>query len=230
MRVLVIESAESGLRGLLARAGCIVDAADTGEEGFELARELDYDAILLDLDLPDMRGEAVLARLRRAGIHTAVLALADTPGSEGAVQSFNLGADDYIVRPFDPEELIARLHTAVRRARGFSQPIIRTGRLKLNLATRVLKVDGRAISLTAKEYAVLELLSLRKGAVISRPTLLDHLYGGMDEPESRTVDVHICHLRRKLAVACDGEAYIETCWGRGFMLVDPEPQTALIAA
>ncbi|RYE56263.1 MAG: response regulator transcription factor, partial [Hyphomicrobiales bacterium] len=138
------------------------------------------------------------------------------------VRSFGFGADDYVTKPFHREELVARIHAVVRRSKGHSQSVIRTGKLAVNLDAKTVEVDGARVHLTGKEYAMLELLSLRKGTTLTKEMFLNHLYGGMDEPELKIIDVFICKLRKKLSMATEGENYIETVWGRGYVLREPE--------
>jgi two-component system cell cycle response regulator CtrA len=205
---------------MLKQASMIVDAADTGEEAMELARLYDYDIVVLDLMLPDMEGYEVVRRLRAARIETPVLILSGMTKPQAKVKGFGMGADDYITKPFDQQELIARIQAIVRRAKGFSRPTLSVGPLLLNLASRDVTVAGRAVHLTGKEYAILELLTLRKGAVLTKEAFLNHLYGGIDEPEVKIIDVFICKLRKKLAQAGAPEL-IGTVWGRGYVLRDP---------
>jgi two-component system cell cycle response regulator CtrA len=134
-----------------------------------------------------------------------------------------LGADDYLTKPFHREELVARIHAIIRRSKGHAQSIIKTGRIAVNLDAKTVDVSGNTVHLTGKEYQMLELLSLRKGTTLTKEMFLNHLYGGMDEPELKIIDVFICKLRKKLAEATSGENYIETVWGRGYVLRDPEP-------
>jgi len=141
---------------------------------------------------------------------------------DSKVRSFGFGADDYVTKPFHREELVARIHAVVRRSKGHSQSVIRTGKLAVNLDAKTVEVDGARVHLTGKEYAMLELLSLRKGTTLTKEMFLNHLYGGMDEPELKIIDVFICKLRKKLSMACDGENYIETVWGRGYVLREPD--------
>jgi two-component system cell cycle response regulator CtrA len=228
MRVLLVEDDLATARGItlmLKQASMIVDAADTGEEAMELARLYDYDIVVLDLMLPDMEGYEVVRRLRAARIETPVLILSGMTRPQAKVKGFGMGADDYITKPFDPQELIARIQAIVRRAKGFSQPTISIGPLTLNLASRDVSVAGRAVHLTGKEYAILELLTLRKGAVLTKEAFLNHLYGGIDEPEVKIIDVFICKLRKKLAQAGAPEL-IGTVWGRGYVLRDPASDAA----
>jgi two-component system cell cycle response regulator CtrA len=130
-------------------------------------------------------------------------------------------------KPFHREELIARIQAVVRRSKGHSQSIVRTGKLAVNLDSKTVEVDGARVHLTGKEYAILELLTLRKGTTLTKDMFLSHLYGGMDEPELKIIDVFICKLRKKLSVACEGENYIETVWGRGYALTEPTSDAAL---
>jgi two-component system cell cycle response regulator CtrA len=223
MRVLLVEDDMIVARGVsltLRAAAMIVDTADTGEESLELARLYDYDIVVLDLMLPDMEGYEVVRRLRAARIETPVLILSGLNRPQAKVRGFGMGADDYITKPFDQHELVARIQAIVRRAKGFSQPTLSVGPLTLNLGSREVLVDGRNVHLTGKEYAVLELLTLRKGVVLTKEAFLNHLYGGMDEPEVKIIDVFICKLRKKLAQAGGGDL-IGTVWGRGYVMRDP---------
>jgi two-component system cell cycle response regulator CtrA len=223
MRVLLVEDDTIVARAIslaLKASAMVVDIAETGEESLELARLYDYDIIVLDLMLPDMEGYEVVRRLRAARIETPVLILSGLNRPQAKVRGFGMGADDYITKPFDQSELVARIQAIVRRAKGFSQPTLSIGPLTLNLGSREVMVDGRNVHLTGKEYAVLELLTLRKGIVLTKEAFLNHLYGGMDEPEVKIIDVFICKLRKKLAQAGAADL-IGTVWGRGYVLRDP---------
>jgi len=132
-----------------------------------------------------------------------------------------IGADDYLTKPFHKSELIARIQAIIRRSKGHSQSVITAGRLSVNLDTRTVEIDGQPVHLTGKEYAILELLALRKGTTLTKEMFLNHLYGGIDEPELKIIDVFVCKLRKKLSAATDGENYIETVWGRGYVLREP---------
>ncbi len=227
MRILLIEddpaTAES-LELMLRKADLNTYVTDSGEEGIELAKLYDYDLIILDLTLPDMDGYEVLRKLRLAKIDTPTLILTGRESTDQKLRGFGLGADDYITKPFHREELVARIHAIVRRSKGHAQSIIQTGRIAVNLDAKTVEVDGKPIHLTGKEYQMLELLSLRKGSTLTKEMFLNHLYGGMDEPEVKIIDVFICKLRKKLASATDGVNYIETVWGRGYVLREPEPE------
>jgi len=225
MRILLIEDDSATAKMLdatLRSEGFVVDITDLGEDGLEIGKLYEYDLIILDLVLPDMNGYEVLKRLRSANIKTPILILSGLSEIDDKVKGLGFGADDYITKPFNRTELLARVHAIVRRSRGHSESIIRTGRLAVNLQTRTASVDGMTLHLTGKEYAILELLSLRKGNTLTKEMFLNHLYGGMDEPELKIIDVFICKLRRKLAEALDNDDYIQTVWGRGYVLRDPD--------
>jgi two-component system, cell cycle response regulator CtrA len=229
MRVLLIEDDLTAARGLslmLKSGGAVVDQADTGEEALELARHYDYDVVILDLMLPDMEGYEVVRRMRAARIETPVLIVSGLSRPQAKVKGLGMGADDFITKPFDKAELLARMQAVVRRSKGFSQPTLRVGSLVLNLDSRDVTVEGRQVHLTGKEYAILELLVLRKGMVLTKEAFLNHLYGGMDEPEMKIIDVFVCKLRKKLAQA-GGENLIGTVWGRGYMIREPNERPAM---
>lgn len=233
MRVLVIEddqSAALAIERMLKTNGMVADRTDLGEDGLEMAQIYDYDIILLDLLLPDMEGIEVLRRLRQARVETPVLILSGLSQAENKVRMFGCGADDYLTKPFDRNELIARIHAIVRRSKGHAHSVINVGRLAINLAARTVSIDGHTVHLTTKEYGILELLSLRKGTTLTKEMFLNHLYGGLDEPELKIIDVFICKLRKKLAAVSEGEHYIETVWGRGYMLRDPQIAPSMVAA
>ncbi|WP_170442660.1 response regulator transcription factor CtrA [Ruegeria arenilitoris] len=229
MRILLVEddpTTSKSIELMLTHANLNVYATDLGEEGIDLAKLYDYDLILLDLNLPDMNGHEVLRQLRIARVETPILILSGADDTESKIKGFGFGADDYLTKPFHREELVARIHAIIRRSKGHSQSIIRTGRIAVNLDAKTVEVDNQAVHLTGKEYQMLELLSLRKGTTLTKEMFLNHLYGGMDEPELKIIDVFICKLRKKLSNATGGENYIETVWGRGYVLRDPQTDTA----
>lgn len=229
MRILLVEDDPATARNIelmLANANFNVYATDLGEEGVDLARLYDYDLIILDLNLPDMHGHEVLKQLRLAKIDTPILILSGMDDADTKIRGFGYGADDYLTKPFHREELVARIHAIVRRSKGHAQSIIETGLVCVNLDAKTVEVEGKTVHLTGKEYQMLELLSLRKGTTLTKEMFLNHLYGGMDEPELKIIDVFICKLRKKLALACGGENYIETVWGRGYVLRDMEEEAA----
>lgn len=227
MRVLLVEddpNTSKSIELMLTHANLNVYTTDLGEEGIDLAKLYDYDLILLDLGLPDMNGHDVLRQLRLARVDTPILILSGADDTENKIKGFGFGADDYLTKPFHREELVARIHAIIRRSKGHSQSMIRTGKVNVNLDAKTVEVDDKTVHLTGKEYQMLELLSLRKGTTLTKEMFLNHLYGGMDEPELKIIDVFICKLRKKLAEATDGDNYIETVWGRGYVLRDPEPK------
>jgi len=230
MRVLLIEDDSATAKSIelmLKSEGFVVDCTDLGEDGLEIGKLYDYDLMLLDLMLPDIDGYEVLRRLRAARINTPVLILSGLTEPDKKIKGLGFGADDYLTKPFDKGELIARIHAIIRRSKGHSESVIRTGRLVVNLDARTVEVDNQPLHLTGKEYGILELLSLRKGTTLTKEMFLNHLYGGMDEPELKIIDVFICKLRKKLATATSGDNYIETVWGRGYVLRDPNEDPRL---
>jgi two-component system cell cycle response regulator CtrA len=233
MRILLVEDDPTTSRSIelmLTHANLNVYCTDMGEDGIDLAKLYDYDLILLDLNLPDMSGHEVLRQVRQARVETPILILSGADDTENKLKGFGFGADDYLTKPFHREELVARIHAIIRRSKGHSQSVIKTGRVSVNLDAKTVDVEGKAVHLTGKEYQMLELLSLRKGTTLTKEMFLNHLYGGMDEPELKIIDVFICKLRKKLAEATGGDNYIETVWGRGYVLRDPAAGTARLAA
>ena len=229
MRVLLIEddvAVANSIELMLRSESINVYTTELGEEGIDLGKLYDYDIILLDLQLPDMSGFEVLKSLRLAKVQTPILILSGNAIVEAKVKALGFGADDYMTKPFHKDELVARIQAVVRRSKGHSQSVITTGKLTVNLDVKTVEVDGSRVHLTGKEYQIVELLALRKGATLTKEMFLNHLYGGMDEPELKIIDVFICKLRKKLAVACNGEHYIETVWGRGYVLRDPDEKIA----
>lgn len=219
MRVLLIEDdapTAASIELMLKAQSFNVYTTDLGEEGVDLAKLYDYDALVLDLTLPDISGWEVIKRIRSAKIRTPILVLCGLAGIEDKVKALGMGADDYMTKPFHKDELVARLHALVRRSKGHAQSVIVTGNLSVDLNTKTAEVDGIRVRLTGREYQMVELLSLRKGMTLSKEMFLNHLYGGMDEPELKIIDVFICKIRKKLApLGCN---VIETVWGRGYVL------------
>jgi two-component system, cell cycle response regulator CtrA len=221
MRVLLIEDDSATARSIelmLMSESFNFYATDLGEEGVDLGKVYDYDIILLDLNLPDMSGFEVLRLLRVSKVKTPILILSGIAGIDDKVRALGVGADDYMTKPFHRDELVARIHAIVRRSKGHAQSVIHTGDLVLDLHSKRVEVNGVRVHLTYKEYQMLELLCLRKGTTLTKEMFLNHLYGGMDEPEIKIIDVFMCKLRKKLAKASNGMDYIETVWGRGYVL------------
>jgi two-component system cell cycle response regulator CtrA len=227
MRLLLIEDSQieaDATRLMLEAEGFTVDVAGTGEDGLGLARSYDYSLIILDVMLPDVEGHGVLRRLRDGRVPTPVLMLSGLAELDHKIRGLGLGADDYLTKPFERQELVARIHAIIRRAQGHAQSQVDVGRLSVKMAERSAEVDGAPLALTGREYSVLELLALRKGATVSKEQFLTHLYGGVDEPELKIIDVFVCKLRRKIAKATGGDHYIATEWGRGYTLREPEAE------
>jgi two-component system cell cycle response regulator CtrA len=233
MRVLLIEddgATAQSIELMLKLDDFKVHTTDLGEMGLDLGKLYDYDIILLDLNLPDMSGFEVLRSLRVSRITTPILILSGLAGVEDKVKGLGCGADDYMTKPFHREELLARIHAIVRRSKGHAQSVIQTGDLIVNLDSKTAEINQVRVHLTGKEYEMLEFLSLRKAMTVTKEMFLSQLYGGMDEPEAKIIDVFICKLRKKLAVASNGKDYIETLWGRGYMLREPPSGDIKISA
>ncbi|MGI4775658.1 MAG: response regulator transcription factor CtrA [Janthinobacterium lividum] len=224
-RVLLIEDDPLTAKSIelaLGEANIMCDIAELGEDGVEIGKLYDYDALLLDLMLPDIDGLEVLMRLRAAKIKVPILILSGLSSVDKKIKGLGFGADDYLTKPFNRGELVARIQAIVRRSKGHSESVVRFDKVAINLDTRVVDVDNKQVHLTNKEYAILELLAMRKGTVLTKEMFLNHLYSSMDEPEIKIIDVFVCKLRKKLADASGGTNYIETIWGRGYMLKDYE--------
>jgi two-component system, cell cycle response regulator CtrA len=225
MRVLLIEDDSSIAQSieLMLKSECFnVYTTDLGEEGVDLGRLYDYGIILLDLNLPDMSGFEVLRSLRVSKVKTPILILSGVASIEHKVKGLGYGADDYMTKPFHKTELIARVHAIVRRSQGHAQSIVQTGDLIVNVDAKTVHIKQIRVNLTGKEYRMLELLSLRRGTTITKEMFLSQLYGGMDEPEVKIIDVFMSKIRKKLAIASGGKDYIETVWGRGYLLREPQ--------
>ncbi|WP_341758287.1 response regulator transcription factor CtrA [Candidatus Tisiphia endosymbiont of Ditula angustiorana] len=231
MRVLLVEDNSdiaSSIELTLASEGIICEVVEFGTEGIEIAKIYNYDLIILDLMLPDISGFEVLLRLRSAKVKTPILILSGITTVDQKIKGLTCGADDYITKPFNREELIARIYAIVRRSKGHSESVVRFDKVSIHLDTRIVEVDGTRVHLTNKEYAILELLVLRRGTVLNKEMFLDHLYNSVDEPEIKIIDVFVCKLRKKLADAAGGTNYIDTVWGRGYMLKEYDEQETLL--
>ena len=233
MRVLLIEddsSVAQSIELMLKSESFNVYTTDLGEEGVDLGRLYDYDIIMLDLNLPDLSGFEVLRSLRASKVKTPILILSGIASIGHKVKGLGYGADDYMTKPFHKTELIARVHAIVRRSRGHAQSVVQIGDLTVNVDAKTVHIKQIRVDLTGKEYQMLELLSLRRGTTITKEMFLSQLYGGMDEPEIKIIDVFMCKIRRKLATASTGKDYIETVWGRGYRLREPEELSAKMSA
>jgi two-component system, cell cycle response regulator CtrA len=233
MRVLLIEDDSfiaQSIELMLKTESFNVYTTELGEEGVDLGKLYDYDIILLDLNLPDMSGFEVLRSLRVSKVNTPILILSGAAGIEDKVKGLGYGADDYMTKPFHKTELIARIHAIVRRSQGHAQSVVQTDDLSVNVDAKTVHINQVRVHLTGKEYQMLELLSLRRGTTITKEMFLSQLYGGMDEPEIKIIDVFMCKIRKKLAQASNGKDYIETVWGRGYLLREPEEVKAKMSA
>lgn len=232
MRVLLVEDDSATARSIelaLASEGIVCDIANLGEEGLEIGKIYDYDIIILDLMLPDIDGYEVLLRLRSAKVQVPILILSGLAGSDQKIKGLTFGADDYLTKPFNRGELVARIQAIVRRSKGYSDSVIQIGeRIVMNLDSRTVEVDKAPVHLTSKEYGILELLVLRKGSLITKEMFLNHLYGGIDEPDLKIIDVFVCKLRKKLAKMTGGSNYIDTVWGRGYILKEAESEAVAL--
>jgi two-component system cell cycle response regulator CtrA len=227
MWVLLIEDDAATARSIemrLKSEGYSCDIKRLGADGLAAAKLYDYGIIVLDLMLPDMEGLEVLRRLRACNVETPVLILSGLSDIGTKSKGLNIGADDYMIKPFDNRELLARIQAVLRRFEGHDDSIVRTGELSVNFDTQFIEVGGKRVHVTPNEYRILELLCQRKGAEVRKEAILHHLYVGRDEPELKIVDVFVCKLRKKLTEASGGENYIETVWGCGYTLRDPTSQ------
>jgi two-component system, cell cycle response regulator CtrA len=233
MRVLLIEddfATAHAIELMLKLENFDCCTACLGEEGLNLGKLTDYDIILLDLNLPDISGFEVLRSLRTSNVRTPILILSGLAEIADKVTGLGFGADDYMTKPFHKDELVARIHAVERRSKAPPQSIINTGDLCVNLDAKTVEMSSTPVPLTGKEYQMLELLSLRKGTTLSKEMFLNHLYGGRDEPQMKIIDVFMCKLRKKLAKASNGKDYIETVWGRGYVLREPSENEAQLPA
>lgn len=229
MRVLVIEDDNSTAKSIkltLKSEGFVVDTTNIGEDGLEISRHYDYDLVILDLMLPDIDGYEILRRMRAAHVTTPVLILSGLNEIDDKIKGLGFGADDYLTKPFNAQELTARVRAIIRRSKGHANSKIKIGRLTVDLTTKLAEVDGQVLRLTGREYAILELLAIRRGSTLSKEVFLNHLYGGMEEPEFKIIDVFICKLRKKLGDALGRDDYIETVWGRGYVLREPAAEAS----
>jgi two-component system cell cycle response regulator CtrA len=220
MRVLVVEDDDVSLKSVQTVLGTItsaIDRASDGEEALELCLRYDYDLVILDVLLPDMEGYEVIRKLRAARNETPVLMLSGLSRPQAKARGLSLGADDFMTKPFDNSEFIARVRAIIRRSRGFSDSRISINGVNIDLEKNKAYVGSNEICLTIKEYQILELLVMRKGMIISKSSFLDHLYGGIDEPEIKIIDVFVCKLRKKLS-SMGVDQFIETSWGRGYVV------------
>ena len=226
MRILLVEphvATAEAVKLMLETEGIHVELADGGEDAADQGLIYDYDLILTDLALRDVSGFDVIRRLRSAKNRTPILVMSHDCDLDQRVKALNLGADDFLTKPFHKDELVARINAIVRRSFGHAKSMIEVDGLIVDLDTKFATLDGRSLSLTSTEYRMLELMVLRVGKVLTKEMFLDHLYGGRDEPELKIVDVFMCKLRRKLG---ERAGMIRTIWGRGYLLAGREDVSA----
>lgn len=228
MKVLLVEDdidTAKMIQAVLCSENIICDISEKGESALEIAKIYDYDVIILDILLPDINGQDLLKKFRNARIQSPVLVISGLQSTTERVRALGFGADDFMTKPFDKNEMVARIKAIVRRKEGHSSSVIRVGDLELNIDTKTIKVLPHNINLvlTNKEYEILEFLMLRSGAIVTKNNFINRLYHGLDEPEEKIIDVFICKLRRKLFeyLGHSGRDYIETIWGRGYVLREP---------
>ena len=226
MRVLLIED-DSGLAKsvelTLRREGMQVDVTDLGEDGLEIGKLYEHDIIILDLNLPDVSGHEVLRRMRDSRIRTPVLIMSGDSGIEQRLKGLGYGADDFVPKPVDMRELVARIRAISRRSQGHAASVIEVGRLRIDIdQKRAETADGKIVPLTVREFTIVEVLALRKNSTVTKETLMSQLYSSEvdEEPEQKIIDVFVHKIRKKLEAAT-GEQCIETVWGRGYAMKDP---------
>ncbi|MGI9485138.1 MAG: response regulator transcription factor [Geminicoccaceae bacterium] len=230
MRALLVDddaSSASLLKLAVQPENIMVERAEIGMDALEMAKLYDFDVMILEHDMPDIDGTSLVRRMRAADINLPVMVLSRNGDKRTKLDTLNAGADDYMTKPFDREELIVRLRGMIRRSKGHAGSIIRIGRLAVDLSAKTVEIDGHPLKATAKEYGILELLALRRGMTLTKENFLDHLYGGMDEPEQKIIDVFICKLRKKIAAISGEQSAIRTIWGRGYVLEDGEGSVGL---
>lgn len=213
---------------VLRHHGVRSEHAETGRDALDFLRLYEYDLVLMDLRLSDVPGHEVVRMMRAAEFNVPVLMLADTATPQAKAKALDQGADDFITTPCETEELLARIRAIVRRSQGHANSILRLGPVELSLDRREVRVHGQQLHLSRREFGVLELLFLRQGVILNKVAFLNHLYCGMEEPEMKTIDVIICRLRKKLAVA-GVPTLIDTVWGCGYILRDPSVAPEIIA-
>ncbi len=230
MRALLVDddvSAASLVKLALQPENFAVERVESGMDALELVRHYEFDVMILEQDLPDMRGARLVARLRAADLNLPVMMLSRITDKQARIDALDAGADDYVAKPFDRDEFVVRLRAIIRRAKGHAGSVIRIGRLAVDIGAKTVEIDGKPLKTTAKEYGILELMALRRGMTLTKENFLDHLYGGMDEPEQKIIDVFICKLRKKIAALTGDERAIKTIWGRGYTLDDAETADGL---
>ena len=231
MRLLLVQGQQTDARLCMAQltaVGTVLDHVRAAHDAMMYLQTYEYDILVVDRALTDMDGCDAIRRFRGQGFDTPVLMLADYTDGRSRAEALRIGADDLLSKPYHAEEFVARVEAVVRRRNGYARSVLRVGALEIDMASRMVRVDDQSIAVTRKEYAILELLALRKGRVIPKQNFLDHLYGGLDGPETRVIDVFVCNLRKKLAAWGMG-SLIDTVRGHGYIMRElPEVPAEII--
>lgn len=228
MRVLIAQSDPNALKHLevsLNMSGFQTFITDEAEDALDLMTIYNYDVVILDTQFPDMEGSRLLSKARKSHVKSAIIMITQDQDQEMETRCLNIGADDYVTKPFRRDTLVARINTVVRRCRGHSSPTFSMNSMIIDFDKKKVTVSGKPIHLTVKEYQMLELLTLRQEYTVTKEAFLNHLYGGMDEPELKIIDVFICKLRKKLTTADPDLDIIQTVWGRGYVLREKDHAT-----
>lgn len=233
MKVLIIDDDVNMCQCIaqqLKKNDIVCDVVHLGEDALKLCKTNEYDLCILDLLLPDTTGYEILKRFRMNNMNTPVLILTDRDGLQEKLHGFDCGADDYLPKPFNKEELFARMHALIRRSKGYSGSVINIGMLAVHLKEKYVKVNDKMLDLTNTEYKIVELLALHKGSTMHKEIFFEHIYSGdIEMPEMKIIDVFVCKIRKKIADVCGYDpGYIQTMWGRGYVMNEPqEDQRAL---
>ena len=225
MRVLLVRGASStapSVDALFANKGSLVRIVTTDEDWVELAKMNECDLIVLDLDAGDTSSFRAIETMRDAGVDAPVLVTSENRELETKLRCFRSGADDYVTKPFDNEELIARASAVARRGQPFAKPVLNIGKLKVHLDAQFVETDAGPVKLTGREFKALEILGRLKGQVVTKEKFIHHMYPTGDAPEAKIIDVYISQVRKKLSAATGGEKYIHTVWGSGYVMRAPK--------
>ena len=232
MNILIIENDQVAASAIAltlkgAKHQCSIEC--TFEDGLRSAAKGNFDAIILDINLPDGNGVQLIQILRRNKVNTSILVLSGIDDISNRIDALNAGADGFLAKPYDSGELLANMNAIIRRSHGYGDNFIATGAIIVDINKREATVNGKSLKLTAKEYSILELMSLKKGIILTKAHFIDYLYGGIDEPEFKVIDVFICKLRKKIddIIGANNDVkYIHTLWGQGYVLRDPDDLSA----
>jgi two-component system cell cycle response regulator CtrA len=225
MRILLIEDSQETtdkICKLLNTKEIIIDSCDFAQKAFDMCSLYEYNLIILEQMLETVSGDNLTAQLREKGVKTPILIISRSTDIDKKISALRKGADDYIVQPFNTQEFLARIKAVVRRSNGYAHNKMKIGELEIDLSEQKVYYDGEMISLTKKEYLILEFLFLKKGSTLNKDRFLNHLYSLSDEPEAKIIDVFICKLRKKLEKASGGKNFIQTDWGRGYYINEYE--------